>query len=43
MSTLPEMFRNIQSTYIRPNKQGGIFSIRRNFLSAQNNYQIIQP
>jgi hypothetical protein len=37
------MFRNVQSAYMRPNKQGGIFSIRRTVGSAQNTYQIIQP
>ena len=28
MSTLPELFRPSKSVYIKPSKQGGIFSIK---------------
>ena len=35
MSTLPELFRPSKSVYIKPNKQGGIFSLK---ISNQHKY-----
>lgn len=42
MSTLPELFRPSKSVYIKPNKQGGIFSLK---MSKQTNEMdgLLQP
>ncbi len=42
MSSLPDIFRSIQSDYIRPTKQGGIFSIKYQTIQVTNQDKI-QP
>ena len=42
MSTLPELFRNTKSVYIKPSKQGGIFAVK--ISNASNDVDsLIQP